>query len=226
MPNRRSRQGAEALLLQLSASDTLLSSSSLPAASSPQTYSKLNLRRGTVQIAESLSGQFAQSAISSNKDLVPSSVSTLVPMGIVRPVKETLRFDQDDTFGRALLGPSFAKSLALFGFLASVWLAGAVAALLAIWHFVPIIYVYLGVLCFPLPAYGFLILNRPLFSLVMQQQQTGVFYFWTLVFFVAILFELRTQSEYLGVVMFMLAAISDMAFIPFSTPSLLSSDPS
>jgi hypothetical protein len=164
---------------------TLLPASSLPDTS--QHRNSVELADYMLTLLKSTSANLAEETEGEEKNT-----------GIVRPVIETLRYDPHDTFGRWLFGPSFRSSLRLLAVLCILYTLGAFVGCLAVWRFVDSRLIFVDALAIPALFYGYLLLNRRLTFLVLRQQQTFVFHFWSVVFVVSMLFELREQQNFPG----------------------------
>ena len=101
------------------------------------------------------------------------------------------------------------KSTVYFGkpVLVGLWVVGIVVGWLALWHFIPMRYVWFGVLMYPLLIYVSLCLNRQLFVLVLQQQQTMVYHFWCVVCLIGFLLEYKTQDKFPGAALHLVGCV-------------------
>ena len=143
-----------------------------------------------------------------------SSDSSSSDFSVVRPVFQTLRYESDDTFGRAMLGALFRISIPMCCCVLSLWMVGLVAGWLAMWHFIPMSYIWLGALQFPALLFLFFCFNRTLAGLVLRQQQTILYWFWCIVYLIGQLAENKTQDHFPGVVLFLFACAVSCIILP------------
>lgn len=95
-------------------------------------------------------------------------------------------FDEDDIIGKIIFGSDFKPSLPLYFILIFFFLIGMPPASLALFNFIPDIWIYTVITGYPYLIYTFLIMNKKLLYLLLQNSHVILFLIWNLIYTITV----------------------------------------
>lgn len=95
-------------------------------------------------------------------------------------------FDEDNIVGKIVFGPNFKPSLPLYFILVFFFMIGMPTASLALFNFIPDIWIYTVITGYPYLIYTFLIMNKKLLYLLLQNSHIILFNLWNIVYTITV----------------------------------------
>lgn len=136
-------------------------------------------------------------------------------IGIIRPTMSIETYDIHRNLGTLIFGHKFRPSIKLVAFLDVVYSIGGIISCFALWNFIPRVFVYSSLLCWPHLLYDALIFNIDKVKYLLREYQTITSTFWSLVLCIMMLVMYENQEHAPGYILFWIMLHFSFQFMIF-----------